>query len=689
MAEVEVYDWVAELAEEIGLDEPAKLDDPTKRGLSFLCDDEFELLSQDERKGFREKLGGDAKKLLIDCGGCGMLSLPRYRPEDGFCRVCGAAITGGPISASRAAANQKSTAAVKSLFTVSQTATVADSPAPSPTSGPALEAVEATADPAKFLKLDADNEDWDVREEKLLAEESKRKTAEEAARKKAEAEAEEARNKAEVARLKAEAEAEEARKKAEVEAEKLRREEEERRRLEEEEQRLAIGILKGEKAGQVVRIPDLEPGKAFAGLAPIFYLEEKTAKVWIPPGSELQVNEEMKSGTVTLEGGMIVRSLLEADDICVIEENGELHAVNADPMHLVRADGQPGGPYPYWNEPVKLGAGAVEFLVADNEVEDLHAKMSTVFGRVILEDASQEAGVWHAGKKLKHLILRPDTEFSLGEHGPRLKAVAGQAEFKGAKAGPQKPVRSGRTIMHVDVGGEKKKVFIFARREVRFGKQGMKNEKVENELVLKPFDESQTIGDKQGALALSRESVTLRRDDRNVPLAIDERVMKPGESAALPRRFEMDIGEGSLTLKCQVYRSPSNVSRPESHGQLGVEGGHPFECVRLEREDGVPHTYVFLVRQIRLGSGSGDAIEIPGASPGHCLLMLQKGLFSLVAPKEKVTLVEGETEKDLTPGEPTPLKVGMTIKIGDASILFEETREEHFEVHAAEEQAAE
>ena len=156
--------------------------------------------------------------------------------------------------------------------------------------------------------------------------------------------------------------------------------------------------------------------------------------------------------------------------------------------------------------------------------------------------------------------------------------------------------------------------------------------------------------------------------------------MKPGQSVPLKRRFTIDIGVG-ITLRGEVYRAPTSAKRPDSGpGQLGVEGGHPFECVRMVREDSSGHTYVFLVRQIRLGSGGGDSIQLDDTdvAPGHATLLLSRGVLQIVAPREKAKVkVDGET---LETGKPRPLKLGSVIEVGQTTLRFEVTSESDFKV---------
>ena len=40
----------------------------------------------------------------------------------------------------------------------------------------------------------------------------------------------------------------------------------------------------------------------------------------------------------------------------VVEERGEVEGMSAPAVHFVREDDQPGGPWPYWNEEMQVGA---------------------------------------------------------------------------------------------------------------------------------------------------------------------------------------------------------------------------------------------------------------------------------------------------------------------------------------------
>src|SRR5207244_312582 len=125
-------------------------------------------------------------------------------------------------------------------------------------------------------------------------------------------------------------------------------------------------------------------------------------------------------------------------------------------------------------EPIRIGTGNCEIHVNDDHVDEQHALVATRFGRVVVEDTCKtEDGLWVGGERVKALIAKPGVVFQLGSKGPKFKAVEGQVEVKDspAAAGPMKPARYVRTVLHVQTTrGELQKVFLFARREVRFGK---------------------------------------------------------------------------------------------------------------------------------------------------------------------------------------------------------------------------
>ncbi len=95
------------------------------------------------------------------------------------------------------------------------------------------------------------------------------------------------------------------------------------------------------------------------------------------------------------------------------------------------------------------------------------------------------------------------------------------------------------------------------------------------------------------------------------------------------------------------------------------------------------HTYVFLVRQIRLGSGQTDSIQLPGigVAPGHATIQLSRGVLQIIAPRDKNKVkVDGQV---LKAGVPHPLKLGAKILLGECLIRFEVVTEADFKIQAA------
>ena len=85
--------------------------------------------------------------------------------------------------------------------------------------------------------------------------------------------------------------------------------------------------------------------------------------------------------------------------------------------------------------------------------------------------------------------------------------------------------------------------------------------------------------------------------------------------------------------------------------RLGMKGGHPTECVRLDRKK-ANHTYVFLVRMLRIG-----------CEPA--------------APKEEAPVFLGDFKMD--PGVVYPLQIDTEIKIGEATLFFRVVEESDWE----------
>lgn len=121
--------------------------------LQSLLDDEFEQLAPAARGRLRSRVDGQAGAEV--CPDCGNVFLLRFRPDDARCRVCAAPLD---APASRVAALSPSL-----------------DPAPTP------EAAWSQAPLAlgeTRVDLDAENEDWDEREDRLEAEREAQRAAE-------------------------------------------------------------------------------------------------------------------------------------------------------------------------------------------------------------------------------------------------------------------------------------------------------------------------------------------------------------------------------------------------------------------------------------------------------------------------------------------------------------------------------
>jgi len=688
--------------------------------LELLLDDEFDRLKRPEREAFvaivRKQTPSAEGTNLAVCEGCSHVILARYVGQDLKCRACGAGLDmGGDGSAEDSGFGF-------SLADYGKTGATLLSEPPADPEGGRLELHESRGlDEA--LVLDADNKDWDELQDEIearrkaeaeakiaAAEKAKREAKEKAereAKEKAEKARREAEEKAEKARLAAEAAAEAARlaaeeaarkkaeeearlaaeeaarKKAEEEA-RLAAEEAERERIRElEKARPALGCVAGERAGEVIRLDDLEgePGPETA-----VYVEgwpEKAEAVLVVGNTPAVVDGKAVSGKVQLELGSVIAIGGEA---YVVEETQEMGGQQAAAVHIARNDKQPGGPWAYWNEEIKLGAlSDCAINVVDDGVADVHARILTRFGVVVLDDESgqgAEDGVFVEGERRPWLLLADGVTFKLGPRGPELIAKGGAARQKaGQKAKAMKPARHNRSVFDVyDADDELlQRVFVFVRREVRFGAVGVSPEddsRLLNEWVLVPAEhESAEIADKQGGLALTRDGVDVRRDG-GAEMLLNGEALQPGSPQALKRRFDLEVGE-RMTFDGRVYRSPSAVERDLGPPRLGMKGGHPTECVRLDRVD-TKHTYVFLVRMLRIGSENFAPlrVDLPGVEESHCQIMFSQGKFLIVAPKANAPVFLGEVEVDT--GIAFPLEINTDIHIGEARIRFRELNPQDF-----------
>jgi hypothetical protein len=718
---------VAALAAELGL---GKAHGEDVELLERLLDDEFEVLEPAARERGRGRLAG--KPGVAVCAGCGDVTLTRFRAAR--CRGCGqrAEPATGKLGGELAA-----------LFADgAEGGRVVEPPG---ADAPAWSLARARA-LGRVIELGEDNEDWEVRGERLrqdaeeaesrkraeeaarreaeeqqkraaeaaekrrlaeeaekkrLAEEAEKKKAAEAAEKKRlaeEAEKKKAAEAAEKKRLAEEAEkkkaaeaaekkrlaeeAERQRREAELEAQRAAAEEEEAR--ERDKRRPSLGAIVGKRAGGVVRIEDQPEGGAPADKEPRVWLQDEVARLYVPAGKKERVNGKERTGAVELVPGDLV-SL--GDEVFVFDERAELENASASSVHFARKDGKPGGPWAYFNEPAVIGAGrGSQINLLDDGVEDQHARVFTRFGRVIVEDASglKGGGLSISGQRVPWAIVEAGMVIKLGppslQDGPELAVMSGAAELKpkGEKAAAMKPSRHARTLLEVKDQKDQllRRVFLFTRREVRFGKVGRgKDGKMLNELVLTPAPgEDAEVAEKQGGLALSREGVEIRRDGA-APMLLDGQPLEPGKARVLKGGFELIVGD-DLAIDGRAFRS-GTLSDQKGPAQLGVKGGHPYECVRLERLN-CPHSYVFLVRMLRIGSEASAPLrlEVPGVQEGHAQVLLNDGKLQIVATRQNAKVYLGDVE--LEPGVPTNLAIDTEIKIGNAKVLFREAEDGDF-----------
>ena len=352
-------------------------------------------------------------------------------------------------------------------------------------------------------------------------------------------------------------------------------------------------------------------------------------------------------------------------------------------MHWSKDDA-PGGPWPYWNETLTVGAAAdCGVRLFDDGVDDHHARVVTRFGRVVMEDISGEdcdAGLWVAGERRAWVELTAGVTVRLGQSGPQLRIGKGEAKVQSvAKARAMKPSRHKRTFLEVrdQYGDVVRRVFVFTRREVRFGSQAYDaGNRMINEWTLTPeAGDRNEIGVKQGALVLSSDTVDLRSDG-GAPMALNGVDLERGVPQPLRRGFEVSIGE-TFQFEGRVYRSPTSVTAAGGPPRLGMKGGHPCECVRLDRR-GSDESAVFLVRMLRIGSEASAPlrIEAEGVKESHCRILFSRGKFLIVAPRSDAPVRLGDVEMD--PGAVFPLEINTEIHIGSASLTFRELDDDDF-----------
>jgi hypothetical protein len=161
-------------------------------------------------------------------------------------------------------------------------------------------------------------------------------------------------------------------------------------------------------------------------------------------------------------------------------------------------------------------------------------------------------------------------------------------------------------------------------------------------------------------------------------MTLNDEPLEAGKPRELKRRFRMTLGR-DIGFAGRVYRSPTSVLAHKGPARLGMKGGHPFECVRLDRTR-TDQSIVFLVRMLRLGSEEAAPlrIDLPGVKAHHCQIMFSQGKFLMVAPRTDATVSLGEVKMET--GAVFPLEINTEIRIGEASLLFREVRDRDFEL---------
>lgn len=633
------------LAERLCLLEPVT--DSIAEALLLLDRDEFERLPIDQRKAVIKELDErDFDRFdVLECPHCHNMLMREFLPLDGLCRHCGGDMhskygdfhdspewleADPPLSLGLSQKQRRSSGSRPSKrWTIVKKR-------------------------KSFIRMKVfKDDDWNDREEQRAQEANKRRDTQ----KRLAWEREEAERKA---RLKAKRERQ-ARLKA---------------------LRPTLGCLVGDQAGHLVELPDLSSRH-----------QSNSAGLWVdgqdPPQAiafanaeqSLSINgEELAAGaSMEVPNGS---KLSWRGQLYILDEASEINTRSASTIHLARNDERPGGPWPYWNDSLDIGAQlGCDVQVVDDGVDDLHARMVTRFGVVVIEDCSgSEDGLWVDGQRVPGLILKPGQRFRLGQNGPELIARDGDVKAPvGDEAQRMKPCRYPRTLLEVRDQDQQliHKVFLFTRREVRFGAAPKDpNARIRNEWILTPSSsEAVTISEQQGALTLGRGGVDLRYDG-GCAMTIDGQAMEPGRPQGLSRRFELVFGD-SMSFEGRVYRSPTTIRLGQGPAHLGMKGGHPYECLRLKRV-GVPQTVVFLVRLLRIGSGLNTPLRLDqaGVDDAHCQIMLSDGHYVLIAPRAESPVFVNDQE--LPAGQRRILEINTDIRIGSARLHFREAQEPDF-----------
>ncbi|MCO5164971.1 MAG: FHA domain-containing protein [Planctomycetes bacterium] len=357
------------------------------------------------------------------------------------------------------------------------------------------------------------------------------------------------------------------------------------------------------------------------------------------------------------------------------------------PDLLLRADDR--GPRLRLDVPRVLGRGpqATPLLdpLRDERASGLHCRVAPRLNQVVVEDLGSANGTWLDGRPVHAAVLRPGATLSLGgkdagrpgvarltveaARRPRTAALLGASRDPLVAADPGDAVRA---RLDVTLGGQSGRLFLFAGPRLRFGRNRARDGAArENDLLLRAFPRhareaaslvqgrTRNVSGHHGALILTRDGVAVR-DASTLGTTLDGRRLTKGEVTPLPEAFVLEVAD-AVGLRGRVYRADVDLD------------DHPVAAVRLERtRDGEHHTYVWVVREVSVGSGPDDAICLPaetGLLPGHARLVARDGRFFLTPTREDAQ-VEVQGFGPAGAGVQVALEDGVEVRLGALALAF-------------------
>lgn len=321
----------------------------------------------------------------------------------------------------------------------------------------------------------------------------------------------------------------------------------------------------------------------------------------------------------------------------------------------------------------------------------MHCRIAPRLNQVVVEDLGTPNGTWVDGRRVQAAVLRPGSTLTLGGAGgpgvarlrgeparrPRTSAVLGRSREPLPASGDALRAR-----LDVTIGDQAGRLFLFAGPRLRFGRNRARDDGArENDLLLRAFprhpreaasrvkERTGNVSGQHGAFLLTKDGVAVR-DTSTLGTKLDGKRLPEGEVVPFAEQFVLEVAD-AVGLRGSVYRADVDLD------------GHPVAAVRLERtRDGEHHTYVWIVREVSIGSGPEDAIGLPaqlddevetGVLPSHARLLARDGRFVLT-PTREGGRVEVGGFGPVGAGVQVTLEDGAEVRLGDLRLRFSSQR---------------